>query len=82
MKTKQGSKYREAEARICARCIALWLNDENSKSLTFGIITFYRAQVEEIMKCLAEHNIAELKYGTDTYEIKHEFRFKFMFFFN
>ena len=75
MKTKQGSKYREAEARICARCIALWLNDENSKSLTFGIITFYRAQVEEIMKCLAEHNIAELKYGTDTYEIKHEFRF-------
>lgn len=69
-----GSSYRHNEAEICARCIEKWMNSSESENLTFGIITFYSAQVKEIKKCLQQYGIADQDKSGE-FRIKDEYRY-------
>jgi hypothetical protein len=50
------SRSRTAEARSIARKLNQWIDTPEGKDLSFGIISFYRAQTVEIMKELASYN--------------------------
>lgn len=70
------SWYRISEAKIIANDIKEKLSSEEGHKRSFGIITFYRAQVEQIEK---ELNEAEV-YGQDSnnnYYLKDEFMIDF-----
>jgi len=54
-----GSKYRPSEAKKIAEHLKFMIDSEQGKKLNFGIITFYRAQVDEILKALLEVGITE-----------------------
>ncbi|MFP4337603.1 MAG: DEAD/DEAH box helicase [Halothece sp.] len=56
--TKGKSKSRAIEAHIITQEIKRLI--EINPELTFGIITFYSAQVKEIWKALAENNLAQI----------------------
>lgn len=58
-KNSSGSSYRVSEAEVCARCIKNWIDSPQGEKLSFGIITFYSAQVLEIMKYLEKYEVAE-----------------------
>lgn len=45
---------RPAEASAIARQLQTWMNSEEGKSLSFGVISFYKAQAELIKKQLGE----------------------------
>jgi len=51
------SKSRQTEATCLAKELRIAM--ESSKNLTFGVITFYRAQVTEIWNALCEEGVAE-----------------------
>ncbi len=67
-KQKGNSYIRESEAEIIADKIEEWSNSEEGKNLSYGIITFYKAQVEHIKKVLSKRNIKlppnKLRIGT------------------
>jgi hypothetical protein len=42
------SRIRKEEAKVIAKQLKKWIDSEEGKNLTFGIITFYKAQVNEI----------------------------------
>jgi len=47
--TRSGTSWiREAEAEVISRQLAEWLNSTQGAGLTFGVISFYRAQAERI----------------------------------
>ena len=58
-KDKHRSTYRVSEAKRIAKHISEWLESEEGKSLSFGIISFYKAQVTEIFKALVQYGITE-----------------------
>ena len=62
------SLYRESEAAKIADLINAWINSENSKNLTFGIISFYKSQVNKIKSELSKYKITE-KDNTGNYII-------------
>jgi hypothetical protein len=58
------SSIREDEAGVVANLIKGFLNDPQSANITFSVITFYEAQVKEIMRlltldgiCIAENGV-------------------------
>ncbi|GGW72252.1 AAA domain-containing protein [Alishewanella tabrizica] len=53
------SRFRKAEAKIIAKQLQQWIDSEQGKNLSFGVISFYKAQVDEVMKALAEYHITE-----------------------
>jgi len=57
------SRFRVIEAEAIAQKMSIWLNSEEGKNLTFGVISFYRAQVTEIYKALNKYGITELING-------------------
>lgn len=77
LKSNSGSSYRKREAEICVYLLSQWLNEENGKNLTFGIITFYSEQVNQIMESLVNAGIAERTDDANLskIEIKPEFRY-------
>jgi len=53
------SKCRTSEAKSIAKHLKKIFSSNQGKKLKYGIITFYRAQVNEILKALAMEDIAE-----------------------
>jgi len=50
---------RNAEADACAKLIAEWIKSDEGKDLSFGIITFYSAQVKLIKQKLSDIGLAK-----------------------
>lgn len=72
---KAKSKYRRKEAEAIARHIKRMLNSDGGKEFTYGIITFYREQVNEINKALADPAIQILvKDDSDHYVLNPEYK--------
>ncbi len=56
--SRDGTSWkRSAEAREIARLLRSMLDDGGARSLNFGVITFYRAQVQEIQRALVEAEV-------------------------
>lgn len=53
------SRFRKAEAKRIAKQLQQWIDSEQGTNLSFGVISFYKAQVDEVMKALAEYQITE-----------------------
>lgn len=53
------SRFRKAEAELIAKQLKQWIDSEQGKGLSFGVISFYKAQVNEVMKALAKYQITE-----------------------
>jgi superfamily I DNA and/or RNA helicase len=72
---KAKSKYRVKEAEAIAHHIKEMLQSESGKEFTYGIITFYREQVNVINRALADTGIQILvKDDADNYVINPEYR--------
>ncbi len=67
------SKSREAEAKIIAKELAQLLQDKNSQKLNFGVITFYKKQVDMISKELVNLGIM-IRTESGTYEAADKYR--------
>lgn len=67
-----GSRYRTAEALEIARFIAGHIDDPANVNMTFGVITFYAKQRDEILKALHEYGITEP--SKSGYRIKSKYR--------
>lgn len=73
-KEKPGkSKSRQVEAKILAE--ALMEICVNHPELSIGVITFYRAQVREIMKALSKTDTPLTEKSGDQYKIREPFKF-------
>ncbi|OLQ79164.1 hypothetical protein BIT28_02180 [Photobacterium proteolyticum] len=53
------SRYRVLEAEKIAEQVKIWIDSEQGKDLSFGVISFYKAQVQEVFKALAKYGITE-----------------------
>lgn len=53
------SLFRKAEAEQIAKQLKQWIDSDQGKNLSFGVISFYKAQVNEVMKALAKYQITE-----------------------
>jgi len=53
------SLFRKAEAEQIAKQLKQWIDSDQGKNLSFGVISFYKAQVNEVMKALATYQITE-----------------------
>ncbi|MEZ9368444.1 AAA domain-containing protein [Shewanella sp. 10N.286.51.B2] len=51
------SRFRKAEAELIAEQLKQWIDSKQGKGLSFGVISFYKAQVNEVMKALAKDKI-------------------------
>lgn len=57
------SRERAVEAQKIAHHLNEWINSEAGKKLTFGVISFYKAQVSEVYKELEKFDITEQSDG-------------------
>ena len=65
--TRKGTSWiRQAEIDAIADQLFEWMNSEEGKSLTFGVISFYKAQADQISKALKKLGADEsrLRVGT------------------
>lgn len=53
------SRQREAEARAIVKLLKLWLGSKQGSKLSFGVISFYKAQAQLINKIAFEEEILE-----------------------
>lgn len=51
------SRFRKAEAELIAKQLKQWIDSPQGEGLSFGVISFYKAQVNEVMKALAKDKI-------------------------
>jgi DNA polymerase III delta prime subunit len=58
-RTASKSRFRKAEAELIAKQLQQWIDSDQGKKLSFGVISFYKAQVNEVMKALAKFEITE-----------------------
>lgn len=71
---RQGTSWaRPAEAQVIANHLARWINSEQGKLLSFGIISFYKAQLEHIYRALESQGICEKAEGG--WKIRPEFQY-------
>lgn len=84
---ESGSREREAEAKIIAKRVSDWIGsyessadfmkkltkDDKHPGLSFGVISFYKAQVFAVYKALKEYGITE-KAQDGTWQICQEYR--------
>lgn len=66
------STKRPSEAKAIADQIAIWLDSEAGRELSFGVISFYSAQVNEIFKALKTKGLA-IKTDDNHYEVADEY---------
>jgi len=52
------SRYRPIEARVIAEYLNKWMQSEAGQDLSFGVISFYKAQVNEVFKALEKYGIS------------------------
>lgn len=69
-----GSRKRESEAQRIAEKLDIWLKSDAGKGLTFGVISFYKAQVFAVYEKLKSFGITE-KVEDNTWQICQEYRF-------
>jgi len=62
------SRYRKSEAEAIAKQLKEWIDSEEGKELTFGVISFYRAQVNAVFDALEQYGITKNKQITDEYK--------------
>lgn len=53
-----GSLRRPCEADAIVRLLKSWMDSPQGKDLTFGVISFYRAQCNEILNSMERHDMA------------------------
>lgn len=70
------SWFRKAEAELIAKQLKQWLDSEQGAKLSFGVISFYKAQVNEVMKALAKYQITEQD-EQGSYVIAHDYQMLF-----
>ncbi len=58
-KDNNKSTFRESEAKSIAKHLSEWIDSDEGKTLSFGIISFYKAQVRQVFKELVKYGIAE-----------------------
>lgn len=68
------SRVRSAEVKAIASKLAEWLDCEAGKGLTFGVISFYKAQVDALGRELADHGITN-RFADDSWEIAKPYRY-------
>jgi DNA polymerase III delta prime subunit len=66
---------RRQEAVAIARQLKIWIDSEEGKQLTFGVISFYRAQCDLVLEELGKQGITERISGQGTWEIKDEYAY-------
>ncbi len=68
------SRERVSEAKVIAEYVNKWIDSEEGSKLSFGVISFYKAQVFAVYKALKEYGITE-KVQDGTWQICQEYRF-------
>lgn len=53
------SRYRKAEAEAIAKQLKEWIDSKEGEKLTFGVISFYRAQENAVFNALEEYGITK-----------------------
>jgi len=53
------SLFRKAEAELIAKQLKQWIDSPQGEGLSFGVISFYKAQVNEVMEALAKYQVTE-----------------------
>jgi len=69
-----GSRKRTAEATRIAEHVAKWLKSEEGSKLSFGVISFYKAQVFAVYEALQKFSITE-QAQDGTWQICQKYRF-------
>jgi superfamily I DNA and/or RNA helicase len=71
------SYRRRQEAEAIARQLKTWIDSEEGRHLTFGVISFYRAQSDLVFEELGKSSvgITEWQAGEDTWKIKEEYAY-------
>ena len=69
-----GSRKRDAEANVIAEYLNKWIRSEEGSKMSFGVISFYKAQVYAVYESLKKYDITE-KAQDGTWQISSEFRF-------
>ena len=72
-KTRNGSRYRPKEADFISKKLKAWMDSDAGQKLSFGIITFFREQVNEICDYLVNVGIMQNKNGSK--DIKDEYKY-------
>ena len=68
------SRQRISEAKVIAEYVNKWIGSEEGSGLSFGVISFYKAQVFAVYEALKKFGITE-RAQDDTWQICQEYRF-------
>lgn len=68
------SRQRVSEAKVIAEHVNKWIGSEESSGLSFGVISFYKAQVFAVYEALQEFGITE-RAQDGTWQLCQEYRF-------
>lgn len=71
---ESGSRKRDAEAKTIADKLNTWIKSDAGKNLSFGVISFYKAQVFAVYEALQKFGITE-RAQDGTWQICQEYRF-------
>ena len=69
-----GSRKRGAEAQVIAEYVNKWIDSEEGSGLSFGVISFYKAQIFAVYEALQKFGIAE-RAQDGSWQICQEYRF-------
>lgn len=67
------SRQRKSEAKVIAEKINYWINSEEGKNLSFGVISFYKAQVDAIYKELEKYKLTQMV--DDKWQVSKEYKY-------
>ena len=68
------SRQRTAEAEVVAEYLHRWINSEEASKMSFGVISFYKAQVYAVYEALHEYDITE-RAQDGSWQIAKKYRF-------
>jgi len=71
------SRYRVCEAKSIAERLKIWIDSDEGKGLSFGVISFYKGQVNEVFKALSAPEIGITEHISDEYVIKPDYQMLF-----
>jgi superfamily I DNA and/or RNA helicase len=71
--TSKKSRFRKAEAKSIAKQLNDWIKSEAGKKLTFGVISFYKAQVYKVYSELEKYGITH-RDSDGNWQINDEYR--------
>lgn len=69
-----GSRKRDAEAKVIAEYVNKWIDSTEGSDLSFGVISFYKAQVFAVYEALQKYGITE-RAQDGTWQICLKYRF-------